>query len=379
MAKRDYYEVLGVSRDADAAEMKKSYRRLAMKYHPDRTQDDAAAEDRFKEAKEAHDVLSDSRKRSAYDQFGHAGVESASGHGGMGGAAGAGGLGDVFGDIFGEVFGGGSAGGARQRARGSDLSYALELTLSEAVHGVDRKIRIPKMVHCATCNGAGSRPGSKAKTCTTCNGQGQVRMQQGFFSVQQTCRQCRGQGSVITDPCASCKGAGLVRDEKTLSVKIPAGVDEGDQVRLSGEGESGARGVSPGDLYVQVRIKPHPIFLRDGDNLYCEVPVSFACLALGGTLEIPTLSGRANIKMPAESQSEKIFRLRGKGVRNVRNGNQGDLHCKVVVETPVNLTAKQKKMIAEFGESIAAAGGRHAPRSSSWSDKIKTFFDDLVA
>ena len=258
------------------------------------------------------------------------------------------------------------------------LRYSLELTLEEAVHGVDKKIRVPKMVNCATCSGSGSRPGSEAKTCTTCNGQGQVRMQQGFFSVQQTCPKCRGQGNVITDPCASCNGQGMVRDEKTLSVKIPAGVDEGDQVRLGGEGESSARGAAPGDLYVQVRIKPHQIFERDGDNLYCEVPVSFITMALGGTLEIPTLSGRANLKVPAESQSEKIFRLRGKGVRNVRNGNQGDLYCKVVVETPVNLTAKQKELVKEFGHSIAKGGKRHAPRSDSWSDKIKTFFEALV-
>ena len=374
MAKRDYYEVLGVSRSADDAELKKAYRRLAMKYHPDRTRDDAASEARFKEAKEAYDMLGNARKRAAYDQFGHAGVDPSRG---AEGNAGAGGFGDVFGDIFGDIFGG--AGGARRRTRGADLRYNLELSLEEAVHGVEKKIRLPKMVNCATCTGSGSRPGSEAKTCVGCNGQGQVRMQQGFFSVQQSCPQCRGRGSVITDPCASCKGQGRVRDEKTLSVKIPAGVDEGDQVRLGGEGESNAPGGGAGDLYVQVRIKPHPIFERDADNLYCEVPVSFATMALGGALEIPTLSGRANLKVPAASQSEKIFRLRGKGVRNVRNGNQGDLYCKVVVETPVHLTARQKELIAEFGASIADGGARHAPRSSSWTNKIKTFFDDLVA
>ena len=374
MAKRDYYEVLGVSKNADAAELKKAYRRLAMKHHPDRSQGNTKSEARFKEAKEAYDVLSKPQKRAAYDQFGHAGAESS---GGMGGAS-AGGFGDIFGDVFGDIFGGG-AGGARRRAHGADLRYNLELTLSEAVHGIDKKIRIPKMVNCATCKGCGSRPGSEAKTCSTCSGQGQVRMQQGFFSVQQTCPQCRGQGSVITDPCTSCKGSGRVREEKTLSVKIPAGVDQGDQIRLGGEGEGGGAGASAGDLYVQVRIKPHPIFERDGDNLYCEVPVSFTTVTLGGTLEIPTLSGRANLKVPLGSQSEKVFRLRGKGVRNVRNGNQGDLYCKVVVETPINLTAKQKELVKELEKSIAEGGQRHAPRSSSWSDKIKNFFDELVA
>ena len=246
------------------------------------------------------------------------------------------------------------------------------------MHGVDKQIRVPKRVTCATCDGSGARPGSTPKTCTHCHGQGQVRMQQGFFSVQQTCPQCRGQGSVISDPCAACGGQGLVRDEKVLSVKIPAGVDEGDQVRLGGEGEGSAPGAPAGDLYVQVRIKAHPIFERDGDNLYCEVPVGFTTMALGGALEIPTLSGRANLKVPAESQSEKIFRLRGKGVRNVRSGNQGDLYCKVVVETPVNLTAKQKELIKALDKSLASGGGRHAPRSSSWGDKIKAFFEDLV-
>ena len=370
MAKRDYYEVLGVSRDADGDELKKSYRRLAMKYHPDRTRDDADAEARFKEAKEAYDVLGNAQKRAAYDQFGHAGVQGA----GVGGGAGAAGFGDVFSDIFGDIFGGGGQGARR---RGSDLRYHLELSLEEAVSGVEKQIRVPKMVHCATCDGSGSRPGSEAKTCTTCHGQGEVRRSQGFFSVQQTCPACRGQGSVITDPCASCDGNGVVRDEKTLSVKIPAGVDEGDQVRLGGEGE-GVGGGGAGDLYVQVRIKPHQIFKRDGDNLYCEVPVSFPTMALGGTLEIPTLSGRANLKIPSGSQSEKIFRLKGKGVRNVRDGNLGDLYCKVAVETPINLTTKQKDLIKELNKTLNQSPQKHAPRNHSWTDKIKNFFDELV-
>jgi len=374
MAKRDYYEVLGVDRNADDAALKQAYRRLAMKYHPDRTQNDAEAEARFKEAKEAYDVLGDARKRAAYDQFGHAGVDAAgAGFGGPGGP-GAAGFGDIFGDMFGDIFGGG---GGPRRARGADLRYGLELTLEEAVHGVEKEIRVPKRVQCAACSGSGAKPGSKPQTCNRCEGRGQVRMQQGFFSVQQTCPQCRGRGDLITDPCASCGGGGLVREEKTLSVKIPAGVDAGDQVRLSGEGEGAAAGPA-GDLYVQVRLARHAIFERDGDNLYCEVPVSFTTMALGGSLEIPTLSGRANLKVPAESQSEKIFRLRGKGVRNVRSGRQGDLYCKVVVETPVNLTAKQKELLKHFDQSLAAADHRHAPRSSSWRNKIKTFFEDLV-
>lgn len=373
MSKRDYYEVLGVSRDASSPELKKAYRRLAMKHHPDRNQNSEESETKFKEAKKAYSVLGDTQKRAAYDQFGHAGADSTGGMEG-GGAAG---FGDMFGDIFGDILGGGGA-SSRRRSRGSDLRYHLSMTLEEAVMGVEKKIRVPKMANCATCDGSGSRPGSKAKSCDTCNGQGQVRMQQGFFSVQQTCPHCKGQGQVISDPCTSCSGQGVVKEEKTLSVKIPAGVDEGDQVRLSGEGESAGQGTSPGDLYVQVKIKKHDIFERDGDNLYCEVPISYAKLALGGELEIPTLSGRTKLKIPAESQTERVFRLRGKGVRNVRNGKQGHLDCKVVVETPVNLTKEQKKLLKDFEQNISEGGNRHSPRSSSWTDKIKSFFDEMV-
>jgi molecular chaperone DnaJ len=373
MSKRDYYDVLGVSRDASEPELKKAYRKLAMKYHPDRNQDSEESESKFKEVQEAYAILSDAQKRGAYDQFGHAGVDSSSGMGGAGGA----GFGDIFGDMFGDIFGGG-AGGQRRPSRGSDLRYSLNLTLEEAVQGVEKQIRVPKMADCATCSGSGSRPGSDAKSCGTCSGQGQVRMQQGFFSVQQTCPQCKGQGKVITDPCSSCQGQGMVREEKTLSVKIPAGVDDGDQVRLSGEGESGGPGSSPGDLYVQVRMESHEIFERNGDDLYCEVPISFTKLALGGDLEVPTLSGRANLKVPTESQTDKVFRLKGKGVRNVRNGNQGDLYCKVVVETPVKLNKEQKSLLQNFEKSLGEGGNRHSPRSSSWSDRIKSFFDELV-
>ena len=373
MSKRDYYEILGVGREASSDELKKAYRRLAMKHHPDRNQNSPESEEKFKEAKEAYSVLGDPQKRSAYDQFGHAGVDASGGAG-----AGAAGFGDVFGDIFGDIFGGGSAGGGR-RSRGSDLRYRLSLTLEEAVHGVEKQIRVPKRENCGTCGGSGSRPGSEPSTCGTCHGQGQVRRQQGFFSVQQTCPSCQGQGKVISDPCSSCHGRGLVQVEKTLSVKIPAGVDDGDQVRLSGEGESGGPGTVNGDLYVQVRLKKHDIFEREGDDLYCEVPVGFTTMALGGSIEIPTLSGRANLKIPYESQSGRVFRLRDKGVKNVRNGRQGDLYCKVVIETPVNLTKEQKKILAELDKSIKRGGGRHSPRGSSWTDRIKSFFDELVS
>jgi len=379
MSKRDYYEVLGVDRSASEAELKKAYRRLAMKYHPDRNPDDAAAEAKFKEAKEAHDVLSSAEKKAAYDQFGHAAFE-----GGMGGGAGgqgAGGFGDIFGDMFGDIFGGGGAGGGgRQRQRrGADLRYNMELTLEEAVRGIEKNITVPRMSGCKTCHGSGAKAGSKPKHCSTCNGQGQVRIQQGFFSVQQTCPQCHGSGTIISDPCNDCHGEGRVRENKKLSVKIPAGVDEGDQIRLSGEGENGGTGGVNGDLYVSVTLKSHEIFTREGVDLHCTVPISYSSLALGGDLEVPTLDGRAKLKIPAGTQSGKMFRLRGKGVKNVRNaGFVGDLYCEVMVETPVNLTKRQKELLQELDDSIHTGGSKHSPQESSWSDKIKSFFDDIV-
>lgn len=374
MSKRDYYEVLGVQSNASEAEIKKAYRRLAMKFHPDRNPDDQEAEARFKEAKEAYEVLADSQKRAAYDQFGHAGVDPS-----MGGAGGphAGGFGDMFGDIFGDIFGGGRRGG--QQNRGNDLRYNLDLSLEDAVKGTEVKIRIPVMTACKTCNGSGAKAGSSPETCTTCGGHGQVRMQQGFFSVQQTCPQCRGSGKIIKDPCNTCHGQGRVKEQKTLSVKIPAGVDEGDQVRLAGEGEAATGGGPPGDLYVVVRLKPHPIFQREDTNLYCEMPVSFANLALGGEIEIPTLDGRANLKVPHGTQTDKVFRLRGKGVRNVRSSQPGDLYCKLVVETPVNLSKEQKELLEAFDQSMKEGGKRHSPKESSWTDKIKSFLDDIVS
>ncbi len=377
MSKRDYYEVLGVSRSVSAAELKKAYRRLAMQHHPDRNEGDMQAEKSFKEAKEAYEVLNDPQKRSAYDQFGHAGVDATTG-GGAGGSGGAG-FGDMFGDIFGDIFGATGGHGGRRQAKGADLRYNLELELEDAVKGTEVEVKVPTLKSCKTCSGSGARPGTSPATCGTCHGQGQVRMQQGFFSVQQTCPKCRGKGQEIKSPCISCNGHGRTRNSKTLSVKVPAGVDEGDQIRLSGEGEAGPGGAASGDLYVRVSIKEHGIFTRDGDDLYCELPVSFSAVVLGGSLEIPTLDGRANLKIPAETQSERVFRLRSKGVRNVRNGHQGDLYCKVTVETPVKLTKKQKDLLRQFEESLGEGGDRHCPRSSSWTGRLKMFFDDLVA
>jgi len=383
MAKRDYYEVLGVSKSVAEADLKKAYRRLAMKYHPDRNPDSEEAEVKFKEAKEAYEVLSDAEKRATYDQFGHAAFEGGSaGRGGAGGFnGGAGGFGDIFGDMFGDIFGGGgSAGGGRQRQRrGADLRYNLELNLEEAVQGTEVNITVPRMSSCKTCSGSGSKPGSSPSQCGTCHGQGQVRIQQGFFSVQQTCPQCHGNGSVVTDPCNDCHGQGRIKENKKLSVKIPAGVDEGDQIRLSGEGESAGSGGMNGDLYVSVSLKEHPIFTREGVDLHCTVPINYSTLALGGELEVPTLEGRAKLKVPAGTQSGKMFRLRGKGVKNVRNaGFIGDLYCEVRVETPINLTKRQKELLQELDDSIQEGGSKHNPENSSWSDKIKSFFDDLV-
>lgn len=369
MSKRDYYEVLGIDRGASEQELKKAYRRIAMKYHPDRNPDDKDAEEKFKEATEAYDVLSDAEKRAAYDQFGHAGVGAGAG---MGGAAG-GGFGsfsDIFGDVFGDIFGAGRPRGGP--ARGADLRYTLELSLEDAVKGTTVKIRVPTLASCDVCDGSGASPGSKPTTCTTCGGMGQVRMQQGFFSVQQTCPNCRGRGTVISNPCRKCHGQGRVEETKTLSVKVPPGVDTGDRIRLAGEGEAGMDGGPPGDLYVQVAVKPHEIFERDGKNLYCEVPIGFVDAALGGELEVPTLDGRVKLKVPPETQTGKLFRLRGKGVTPVRGGAPGDLLCRVVVETPVNLNSKQKELLREFQATMS--DNKNSPRQTSWFEGMKNFF-----
>jgi molecular chaperone DnaJ len=378
MAKRDYYEILDVARNASEAELKKAYRRLAMKHHPDRNPDDKVAEEAFKEAKEAYEVLNDPRKRAAYDQFGHAGVESQVG-GAPGGFGGGGGFGDIFGDVFGDIFGGMRGGGRTGQGgyRGADLRYNLELTLEEAVFGTTAKIRIPTQVTCETCNGSGAKAGTKPTTCPTCSGTGQVRIQQGFFSIQQPCPRCYGRGTVIADPCKTCGGDGRVEKQKTLSVKVPAGVDTGDRIRLTGEGEAGEVGGAAGDLYVQIRVKAHPIFTREDNMLYCEVPISFTTAALGGELEVPTLDGRVNLKIPTETQTGKVFRVRGKGVKPVRGGMTGDLLCRVIVETPVNLTKEQKELLQKLAETMEQGGRHHAPQERGWLDGVKKFFEDM--
>jgi molecular chaperone DnaJ len=368
MAKRDLYEVLGVNREASEDEIKKSYRRLAMKHHPDRNPDNPKAEELFKEAKEAYEILSDANKRAAYDQYGHAGVDPSAG----GGAAGMGGFADAFGDIFGDIFGGGR--GRSNVYRGADLRYNLEIGLEEAARGTETKIRIPTLEECETCDGSGAKPGTKPTKCGTCDGHGQVRMQQGFFSVQQTCPKCRGAGKVVESPCPTCRGAGRLKQHKTLSVKIPSGVDEGDRIRLSGEGEAGVNGGPPGDLYVVIQLKAHAVFQRDHNDLHCEMPISFTTAALGGEIEIPTLDGYAKIKIPHETQSGKVFRLRGKGIKGVRSSTHGDLMCHVVVETPVNLTSRQRELLAELEAINNKNSGEHNPRAKSWMDKVKEFF-----
>jgi molecular chaperone DnaJ len=371
MAKRDYYEVLGVNRDADEEAIKKAYRRLAMKFHPDRNPDNPKAEEQFKEAKEAYEVLTDGNKRAAYDRYGHSGVDPQAGMAGAG--AGFSSFADAFGDIFGDIFNQ-ARGGRSSVYRGADLRYNLEVSLEQAARGTETKIRIPTYEDCDTCKGSGAKPGTSPRTCPTCDGHGQVRMQQGFFSIQQTCPKCRGSGKMISEPCPACHGAARIKKQKTLSVKIPAGVDEGDRIRLSGEGEPGTNGGPPGDLYVQVRVKPHPVFQRDHDDLHCEMPISFATAALGGEIDIPTLDGSAKIKVPSETQSGKVFRLRGKGIRGVRSREHGDLLCHVALETPVRLTDRQKELLREFEAISQKDSERHNPRAKSWMDKVKEFF-----
>ncbi|MEH6583958.1 MAG: molecular chaperone DnaJ [Halioglobus sp.] len=375
MSKRDYYEVLGVDKGTDKKEIKKAYRRVAMKFHPDRNSDDPKADDKFKEATEAYDILMDAEKREAYDRFGHAGVDPSMG----GGQGGGGNFSDVFGDVFGDIFGGGGGGGRGRGGpqRGSDLRYTLDISLEDAVRGTTVEIRVPTLASCDTCDGSGAKKGSSPTTCGTCGGAGQVRMQQGFFQVQQTCPTCRGKGKSITDPCKSCHGQGRVERTKTLSVKVPPGVDTGDRIRLSGEGEAGPDGGPTGDLFVQMSVQQHHIFERDGKNLYCEVPITFADAALGGELEVPTLDGRVKLKVPAGTQTGKLFRLRGKGVKQVRGGSVGDLLCRASLETPVNLNKRQKELLTELQETLGEGGKSQSPRQNSWFEGVKSFFDDM--
>lgn len=376
MSKLDYYEILGVSKNADDREIKKSYKRLAMRFHPDRNPGDISAESKFKEIKEAYEVLSNPEKRSVYDQYGHSIFEQSGMSGSASATSGGSDFSDIFGDVFGDIFGS----SRRQRsARGSDLRYDIELTLEEAVRGVVKEICIPTLLICNQCLGSGARNSSSIITCATCRGQGQIQMRQGFFSVQQTCPSCRGNGKIIKDSCNKCRGNGRIEGRKTLSVKIPAGVSTGDRIRLSGEGESGKHGASAGDLYVQVQIKKHPIFDREEKNLYCEVPISFSMAALGGEIEVPTLDGRVKLKIPSETQTGKLFRMRGKGVKSVRSGGHGDLLCRVVVETPVKLNEKQKRLLQELSDSFNGPfGHKNSPKSKNFFDGVKKFFDDLT-
>lgn len=377
-AKEDFYKLLGVSKNASEAEIKQSYRKMAMKYHPDRNKDNPEqAEIKFKQIKEAYEILSDSKKRAAYDQFGHAGVDPSMGGGRGGFGGGAENFSDIFGDVFGDIFGGGRQQQRSNVQRGSDVLYNLELTLEEAVGGTETTLKVPVLTTCGECSGSGAKKGSSPITCSTCHGHGQVRMQQGFFSVQQACPTCRGTGKQIKDPCPKCYGQGRVKETKTLSVKVPAGVDTGDRIRLAGEGEAGVNGGPSGDLYVQVKVKDHPIFTRDGANLYCEVPISYPTACLGGEIEVPTLDGKVMLKIPAETQTGKLFRLRGKGVKPVRGGAVGDLLCRVQLETPVHLTKEQRALIEQLAASLSGGGKKHSPQEHGFIDGVKSFFDKL--
>ena len=380
MAKRDYYDALGVPRNATDEDIKKAYRKMAMKHHPDRNQGDSAkgSEEKFKEAKEAYEMLSDPQKRAAYDQHGHAGVDPNAGAGFRGGQEGFGGFAEAFGDIFGDIFSGGAAGrrgaGGQQVFRGADLSYAMEITLEEAARGKDAQIRIPSWDACETCHGSGAKPGTSAKTCATCQGSGAVHMRQGFFSIQQTCPHCHGTGKVIADPCVTCNGAGKLKRQKTLEVKIPAGINEGMRIRSAGNGEPGTNGGPAGDLYIEIRVKQHDLFERDGDDLHCTVPVSITLVTLGGQIEVPTLSGKAEIELPEGTQHGKTFRLRGKGIKGLRSSYPGDLYAHVAVETPVKLTEHQRKLLKDLDESLRKGGDRHSPNAKSWTDRVKDLF-----
>jgi molecular chaperone DnaJ len=383
MAKRDYYEVLGLARSAGDDEIKKAYRKLAMKFHPDRNPNDKTAEEKFKEVKEAYETLSDPQKRGMYDQYGHAGVEQGMGGAAGGGAQGFGGFAEAFGDIFGDIFGGaaGAGGpssrgrGGQQAYRGADLRYSMEITLEQAANGYDTQIRVPSWDACNVCHGSGAKPGTKPETCPTCGGNGSVRMSQGFFSIQQTCPKCHGTGSFLPEPCPNCHGAGKTKSTKTLEVRIPAGIDEGMRIRSSGNGEPGLNGGPPGDLYVEIHIKAHSVFERDGDDLHCQIPVSFTTAALGGDIEVPTLAGKATFPVPEGTQSGKTFRLRGKGIKGVRSSLPGDLYVHVQIETPVKLTDEQRDLLKQFEQALVEGGSRHNPQSKGWFDRVKSFFE----
>ncbi len=385
MANKDLYAVLGVGKNASADELKKAYRKLTNKYHPDKNPDNKeAAEAKFKEVKNAYDILSDPQKKQIYDRFGY---DAAMGQGGPGGGAGGfGGFGggsfsfdaeDLdLGDVFSSIFGGGGRGQQRQSRsnRGQDLAYELEISLEEAVNGVERTIKVPYVGACKRCNGSGATKDSKVQKCRQCNGAGHIRVSQGFFSLSQTCPACQGRGTTIENPCPDCRGSGKVRSEKNLTVKIPPGVDTGVQIRLAGEGNAGDQGGAPGDLYVEISVRKHPIFQREGNNLACVVPLGFVTAALGGEIEVPTLSGKVLLKIPPETQTGKTFRLTGKGVKAYNSSHAGDMYCTVQVETPVNLSKEQKELLLKFNETLNKDAKRHAPQEASFLDKLKNLF-----
>ncbi|UOF94141.1 MAG: molecular chaperone DnaJ [Bordetella sp.] len=379
MMKRDFYEVLGVTKNASENDLKKAYRKLAMKYHPDRNSNEKETEEKFKEVKEAYEILINPEKRVAYDNYGHVGIDPNVNMKSSGTSSSMGGFSDTFGDIFGEIFGA-ATGNRRSESksnsyRGSDLKYSLEITLEQASKGFDTEIQVPNWENCKTCQGSGSKPGTSPKTCRSCAGVGAVRMQQGFFSIQQTCPTCHGSGKEIIESCISCNGIGRLRCKKTLKVNIPQGIDEGMRIRSAGNGEPGVRGGSPGDLYLEVHIKKHKIFQRDNEDLHCELTIPFTSAALGGAVQVPTLNGKAEIYVPEGTQSGKTFRLRGKGIQGIRSHHSGDLYCHIIVETPVRLSEEQKNMLRQFEASLKEGSHRHSPQSKSWTDRVKEFFN----
>ena len=383
MAKQDYYSTLGVDRGASTADIRKAYRKLAMKYHPDRNPGDNAAEQKFKDLNEAHDILKDDQKRSAYNQYGHAAFEQGGPGGGspfggfsQGFGGGGGGFGDIFEEMFGDFMGGGGRAGQGGAARGADLRYNMEVKLEQVFKGAKTTIKVPTSVPCTECSGSGAAGGAAPVTCPTCHGHGRVRAQSGFFTVERTCPACQGVGQVIKDPCRSCGGNGRTRKEKVLSVNIPAGVEDGTRIRLGGEGEAGMRGAPAGDLYIFVTIAEHRFFQREGANIFCRVPIPMTTAALGGTVEVPTLDGRkARINIPAGTQSAHQFRLAGKGMPVLRSSAHGDMFVQTMVETPVNLTKKQTELLREFEQS--ASGEKHSPESAGFFSKVKELWEDL--
>lgn len=379
MSEKDFYKTLGVERDASADDIKRAYRKLAMKYHPDQNKNSSEAEAKFKEVNEAYDVLKDEKKRAAFDHYGSAAFDGSGAGSGGAGFGGAGAFSDIFEDMFGDFMGGRRQSGGK--SRGSDVQYTVEINLDDAYHGLEKNLKLALQESCEKCDGSGAKPGtSRQSTCATCGGSGRIRQQQGFFTIERTCPSCNGEGATIKDPCTACKGSGRVRKSKTLKVKIPAGVDTGRRIRISGEGEAGARGGQAGDLYVLIAVKPHKLFKRDGANLYCRVPIPLPKAALGGDIEVPTITGkRAKVKIPPGTQNGQQFRLKGKGMTMLQSDQFGDMFIDIYVEVPVNLDTKQKGLMQELNDSLSneKAGKKHTPESSGFFTKVKDFWDDL--